>query len=117
MARQPKVKVELINSIPSDPAARARLAKVVSLMVQIKKDIADAQESLKIERTVQKESHHISPKFLNALVNREYDVKHAAEKKTAALEETQELFNEADILMGRGDAIKGATPNLTEDDE
>lgn len=113
MARTPKIKVELITSLPSDPAARQRLKNTVAKMVSIQRQIADLKDDLKEERDIEKSSYNVSPKFLNSLVKREYDVQYGAEKKTAALEAEQEVFTEADILFGRG------TPNTaqTEDDD
>ena len=117
MARQPKVKVELINSLPSDPVQRERLKKTVMEAVDLKVKIKDFQSSLKDIRDVEKQDHTICPKFFNTLVNTEFDYQYAANKSRKALEDRVEQMTEADILMGRSKAISGATPNLTEDDE
>lgn len=96
-----KEKVELINSLPSDPASRERLKKTVEEIVNIQRQIADLKEDIKSIREVEKSTHSVSPKFLNSLVKREYDVRFEAEKKSAALDAEQDIFVEADILFGR----------------
>lgn len=114
MPRQAKVKVELITSIPSDQDARKRLAKTVTEIVDLKRQIADLNEQIKDIRKVEKDDHGISPKFLNSLAKREYDVRFEAEKKSAALDDELEVFNEADILFGRS---KPANVEQTEPDD
>jgi len=96
-------KQDLISSIPSDLAARSRLAETVKAGVQVRKDIKGAQEDLKTEVTRAKEDQGIDPKFLKTLIDFEYDNQVAAEKKRAALEDKVEQVNELDILMGRSE--------------
>lgn len=100
-------KVELITTIPSDTVQRNRLKNTVNEIVDLKRQIADLNEQIRDIRKVEKEDHQISPKFLNSLVKREYDVRYEAEKKTAALEAEAEAFNETDILFGRGSSTEG----------
>lgn len=114
MARTAKIKVALITSLPSDPASRERLKSTVNEIVDLQRQIADLKDQIKDIRAVEKENHNISPKFLNSLVKREYDVRYEAEKKTAALDAEQEIFTEADILFGRG---KPANVEQTEEDD
>ncbi|WJJ58474.1 hypothetical protein NDO71_orf108 [Klebsiella phage vB_KpnM_NDO71] len=102
MPRMPKIKIELITSLPSDPVQRKRLKDSVTEVVDLQRQIADLKDQIKDIRSVEKETHNISPKFFNSLVKREYDVRFEAEKKTAALEAEKEVFTEADILFGRG---------------
>lgn len=112
MPRIAKIKVELITSLPSDPVSRQRLKDSVKEVVDLKRQIKDLQEQIKDIRDVEKQSHNIAPKYFNSLVKREYDVQYGAEKKTAALEAEQEVFTEADILMGRSSAN-----NIVHEDE
>lgn len=111
MARQAKVKIELITSLPSDPAARNRLKGSVNEIVDLQRQIADLKSQIKDIRDVEKSTYNIAPKFLNSLAKREYDVRFEAEKKSAALDAEQEVFTEADILFGRG------TPNVAQSEE
>ncbi len=101
MPRTAKVKVDLITSLPSDPASRQRLKDTVNEVVDLQRQIADLKSQIKDIRDTEKSLHNISPKFLNSLVKREYDVQYNAEKKTAALDQEQEIFTEADVLFGR----------------
>lgn len=101
MARQAKVKIELITSLPSDPVSRQRLKGTVDEVVELHRQIADLKSQIKDIRDVEKSTYSVSPKFFNSLVKRQYDVQYGAEKKTAALDAEQEVFNEADILFGR----------------
>lgn len=112
MARTKAPKVELITSLPSDPVSRSRLKGSVNEIVDLQQQIADLKSQIKDIRAVEKEDHHVSPKFLNALAKREFDYRSNAEKQTAALEQQLETFSEADILMGRGQGITGAYANV-----
>lgn len=114
MPRMPKIKIELITSLPSDPVQRKRLKDSVTEVVDLQRQIADLKGQIKDIRSVEKETHNISPKFFNSLVKREYDVRFEAEKKTAALDAEKEVFTEADILFGRG---KPANVEQTEEDD
>lgn len=114
MPRMPKIKIELITSLPSDPVQRKRLKDSVTEVVDLQRQIADLKEQIKDIRSVEKETHNISPKFFNSLVKREYDVRFEAEKKTAALDAEKEVFTEADILFGRGNP---ANVEQTEEDD
>lgn len=114
MPRMPKIKIELITSLPSDPVQRKRLKDSVTEVVDLQRQIADLKEQIKDIRSVEKDTHNISPKFFNSLVKREYDVRFEAEKKTAALDAEKEVFTEADILFGRG---KPANVEQTEEDD
>lgn len=96
-----KVKVELIKTLPSDPAVRKRLANIVQEGVDAIRKQKDAAEDLKSILAITKEDLNIDPKFLRTLINGEYDKQDAAEKKRAALEDQIEQLNELDILMGR----------------
>lgn len=112
MARQPKIKIELITSLPSDPVQRNRLKGSVTEIVDLQRQIADLKSQIKDIRDTEKSTHNIAPKFLNSLAKREYDVRFEAEKKSAALDAEQEVFTEADILFGRGKA-----PNVEQTEE
>ena len=101
MPRMPKIKIELITSLPSDPVQRKRLKDSVTEVVDLQRQIADLKSQIKDIRDVEKSTHHIAPKFFNSLAKREYDVRYEAEKKSAALDAEQEIFTEADILFGR----------------
>lgn len=114
MPRMPKIKIELITSLPSDPVQRKRLKDSVTEVVDLQRQIADLKEQIKDIRSVEKDTHNISPKFFNSLVKREYDVRFEAEKKTAALDAEKEVFTEADILFGRG---KPVNVEQTEEDD
>lgn len=96
-----KTKVELITALPSDPATREKLKAIVESMVSLKRQRADLQEDISEIRKNAKDDNHFSPKFLNSLVTREFDVRYQAEKKAAALDQEQETYAEADILFGR----------------
>lgn len=96
-----KVKVELIKTLPSDPAVRKRLANIVQEGVEALKDIKLAQGSLANVLSITKEDLNIDPKFLRTLINFEYDKQEAAQKKRAALDEQIEQLTELEILMGR----------------
>ncbi|AFH21143.1 transcriptional regulator [Cronobacter phage CR9] len=106
-----KVKVELIKTLPSDPAVRKRLANIVQEGVDAIRKQKDAAEDLKSILAITKEDLNIDPKFLRTLINGEYDKQDAAEKKRAALEDQIEQLNELDILMGRerveGESVDG----------
>lgn len=95
------IKVELIKTLPSDPAVRKRLANIVQEGVEAIRKQKDAAEDLKSILAITKEDLSIDPKFLRTLINGEYDKQDAAEKKRAALEGQIEQLNELDILMGR----------------
>lgn len=84
----------------------------VNEIVDLQQQIADLKSQIKDIRTVEKEDHHVAPKFLNALAKREFDYRVNAEKQTAALEQQLETFTEADILMGRGEGITGTYANV-----
>lgn len=114
MARQPKIKIDLITSLPSDPVQRDRLKSSVTEIVDLQRQIADLKSQIKDIRDTEKSTHNIAPKFLNSLAKREYDVRFEAEKKTAALDAEQETFTEADILFGRS---KPANVEQTEVDD
>ena len=114
MARQPKVKIELITSLPSDPVQRKRLKDSVTEVVDLQRQIADLKGQIKDIRDVEKSTYHIAPKFFNSLAKREYDVRVEAEKKSAALDAEQEIFTEADILFGRS---KPGNVEQTEQDD
>lgn len=96
-----KLKVELIKTLPSDPAVRKRLANIVQEGVEALKDIKLAQGSLANVLSITKEDLNIDPKFLRTLINFEYDKQEAAQKKRAALDEQIEQLTELEILMGR----------------
>ena len=96
-----KIKIELLNTLPSDPAVRQRLANIVQEGVDAIRKQKDAAEDLKSILAITKEDLNIDPKFLRTLINGEYDKQDAAEKKRAALEGQIEQLNELDILMGR----------------
>ncbi|QEG12334.1 hypothetical protein OMEGA_272 [Klebsiella phage vB_KaeM_KaOmega] len=102
-----KVKVELIKTLPSDPAVRKRLANIVQEGVDAIRKQKDAAEDLKSILAITKEDLNIDPKFLRTLINGEYDKQDAAEKKRAALEDQIEQLNELDILMGRASEEDG----------
>lgn len=102
-----KVKVELIKTLPSDPAVRKRLANIVQEGVDAIRKQKDAAEDLKSILAITKEDLNIDPKFLRTLINGEYDKQDAAEKKRAALEDQIEQLNELDILMGRSSEEDG----------
>lgn len=106
-----KLKVELIKTLPSDPAVRKRLANIVQEGVDAIRKQKDAAEDLKSILAITKEDLNIDPKFLRTLINGEYDKQDAAEKKRAALEDQIEQLNELDILMGRerveGESVDG----------
>ena len=96
-----KIKQDLITTLPADPVERKRLAGIVEEAVEIKLQIKDLQEGLKTIKEVEKEDHNYSPKFLNQLINLEFDYKYEQKKKKMALEEMQERSVELDILMKR----------------
>lgn len=96
-----KLKVELLKSLPSDPAVRKRLANIVQEGVDAIRKQKDAAEDLKNILAITKLDLNIDPKFLRNLINGEYDKQDAAEKKRAALEEQIEQYEDLDILMGR----------------
>lgn len=102
-----KVKVELLTTLPSDPAVRKRLANIVQEGVDAIRKQKDAAEDLKSILAITKEDLNIDPKFLRTLINGEYDKQDAAEKKRAALEGQIEQLNELDILMGRASEEDG----------
>lgn len=95
------IKIELIKTLPSDPAVRKRLANIVQEGVEALKDIKLAQGSLANVLSITKEDLNIDPKFLRTLINFEYDKQEAAQKKRAALDEQIEQLTELEILMGR----------------
>lgn len=101
-------KQDLISTIPSDPAARKKLADTVKAGVQVLKDIKGAQEDLKTVVTRAKEDQAIDPKFLKTLIKFEYDSEVTAEKKRAELSAQVEQVNELDILMGRSEVAVAA---------
>lgn len=107
------IKVELLKSLPSDPAIRKRLTNIINEGVEAIRDQKEAAESLKSILSITKEDLNIDPKYLRTLINGEYDKQYAAEKKRAALEDQVEGLNELDILMGR-DRVEG---NHAEDAE
>lgn len=96
-----KLKVELLKSLPSDPAARKRLMNIVNEGVDALRKQKDAAEDLKSILSITKEDMNIDPRYLRTLINGEYDKQDAAEKKRAALEEQIEQYEDLDILMGR----------------
>ncbi|MGX4995908.1 hypothetical protein [Enterobacter hormaechei] len=102
-----KLKVELLTTLPSDPAVRKRLANIVQEGVDAIRKQKDAAEDLKSILAITKEDLNIDPKFLRTLINGEYDKQDAAEKKRAALEGQIEQLNELDILMGRASEEDG----------
>lgn len=102
-----KAKVELIKTLPSDPAVRKRLANIVQEGVEALKDIKLAQGSLANVLSITKEDLNIDPKFLRTLINFEYDKQEAAQKKRAALDEQIEQLTELEILMGRASEEDG----------
>lgn len=95
------IKIELIKTLPSDPAIRARLANIVQDGVDALKDIKLAQGSLADVLAITKQDLNIDPKFLRTLINFEYDQQEAAQKKRAALDEQIEQLTDLEILMGR----------------
>lgn len=102
-----KLKVELLTTLPSDPAVRKRLANIVQEGVDAIRKQKDAAEDLKSILAITKEDLNIDPKFLRTLINGEYDKQDAAEKKRAALEGQIEQLYELDILMGRASEEDG----------
>lgn len=95
------IKLDLIKTLPSDPAVRKRLANIVQEGVEALKDIKLAQGSLANVLSITKMDLNIDPKFLRTLINFEYDKQEAAQKKRAALDEQIEQLTELEILMGR----------------
>lgn len=95
------IKLDLIKTLPSDPATRKRLANIVQEGVEALKDIKLAQGSLANVLAITKQDLNIDPKFLRTLINFEYDEQEAAQKKRAALDEQIEQLTELEILMGR----------------
>lgn len=110
-------KIDLINYLPSDPVSRERLKDSVNEAVGLLLQIRDAQEELKDIRSVEKETHHIDPKFLNTLIAAEFDHQYKASKGRKGLEEKLEQMNENDILFGRSAPIANATDNVEDDSE
>ncbi|WZX10670.1 hypothetical protein [Enterobacter phage EC152] len=108
MPRMPKIKVELKNPLPSDPAERNRLKKVIQEGVDAKIAQKDAASQFKDIVAVEKDSHNYDPKFIKTLVAAEFDRQYQAGKKRKDLEEQVEQMTEADILFGRG------TPNVAQ---
>lgn len=94
-------KQDLVTNIPSDTEARKRLAAVVQEAVKLQLEIKDKKDQLKDIFTTEKEDRNISPAFLKTLVDGEFDVQYAAQKKRAALEDKMEQLEELEILMGR----------------
>ncbi len=102
MPRMPKIKVELKNTLPSDPVERDRLKKVIQEGVDAKIAQKDAASQFKDIVAVEKDSHNYDPKFIKTLVAAEFDRQYQAGKKRKNLEEQVEQMTEADILFGRG---------------
>lgn len=104
MARTPKIKVELKNTLPSDPVERDRLKKIVQEGVDAKISQKDAASQFKDIVAVEKENHNYDPKFIKAMINAEFDRQYQAGKKRKELEDQVEQMSEADILFGRAKA-------------
>ncbi|MFP8823523.1 hypothetical protein ACKRT4_25250, partial [Enterobacter cloacae subsp. cloacae] len=66
-----KLKVELLTTLPSDPAVRNRLANIVQEGVDAIRKQKDAAEDLKSILAITKEDLNIDPKFLRTLINGE----------------------------------------------
>lgn len=100
MPRMPKTKIELKNTLPSDPFERDRLKKVILEGVEARIMQKDAGDMLKDIVSVEKESHGYDPKFINAMINALFDRQYQAGKKRKDLEEKIEQMAEVDILFG-----------------
>lgn len=101
MPRMPKTKIELKNTLPSDPVERDRLKKVILEGVEARIMKKDASDMLKDIVSVEKESHGYDPKFINAMINALFDRQYQEGKKRKDLEEKIEQMAEVDILFGR----------------
>lgn len=91
-----KQKVELLNTLPSDPLKREALRKAVEEAVKAK--IRQDDEKSFIKDVVQNlKDEGYDPKFVRTLIKAEYK----AGKERERLEEQLEQVTEAEILFGR----------------
>ena len=91
-----KQKVELLNTLPSDPLKREALRKAVEEAVKAKTRIDDEKSFIKdVVQNLKDEGY--DPKFVRTLIKAEYK----AGKERERLEEQLEQVTEAEILFGR----------------
>lgn len=91
-----KQKVELLNTLPSDPLKREALRKAVEEAVKAKVRIDDEKSFIKdVVQNLKDEGY--DPKFVRTLIKAEYK----AGKERERLEEQLEQVAEAEILFGR----------------
>lgn len=91
-----KQKVELLNTLPSDPLKREALRKAVEEAVNAKVRIDDEKSFIKdVVQNLKDEGY--DPKFVRTLIKAEYK----AGKERERLEEQLEQVAEAEILFGR----------------
>lgn len=91
-----KQKVELLNTLPSDPLKREALRKAVEEAVKAKVRIDDEKSFIKdVVQNLKDEGY--DPKFVRTLIKAEYK----AGKERERLEEQLEQVTEAEILFGR----------------
>lgn len=91
-----KQKVELLNTLPSDPLKREALRKAVEEAVKAK--IRQDDEKSFIKDVIQNlKDEGYDPKFVRTLIKAEYK----AGKERERLEEQLEQVTEAEILFGR----------------
>lgn len=91
-----KQKVELLNTLPSDPLKREALRKAVEEAVKAKIRADDEKSFIKdVVQNLKDEGY--DPKFVRTLIKAEYK----AGKERERLEEQLEQVTEAEILFGR----------------
>lgn len=95
-----KQKVELLNTLPSDPLKREALRKAVEEAVKAKVRIDDEKSFIKdVVQNLKDEGY--DPKFVRTLIKAEYK----AGKERERLEEQLEQVTEAEILFGRATEV------------
>jgi hypothetical protein len=99
MARPTKEKVELINTMPSDPVQRERLRKSVQEAVDILLQMSALKEEFKNIVSIEKEAYHIDPKFFKTTTKIAYTDQFEAKKERIKIEQNAEMLAEVDILM------------------
>lgn len=98
-----KQKVELLNTLPSDPLKREALRKAVEEAVKAKVRIDDEKSFIKdVVQNLKDEGY--DPKFVRTLIKAEYK----AGKERERLEEQLEQVTEAEILFGRAPEVADA---------
>lgn len=91
-----KQKVELLNTLPSDPLKREALRKAIEEAVKAKIRMDDERSFIKdVVQNLKDDGY--DPKFVRTLIKAEYK----AGKERERLEEQLEQVTEAEILFGR----------------